>query len=194
MSWLAIVHCFSWRCYKRISGTLDYKHSLIFHRKYRAIEVRERAWKSPPCRKVTCFISAWHLTLFTYPRSLYALKDWWFLSGQTTEKNLSIQEIAIEFVLRTLCLNYSRVKFWVEGIIVTLFGCRSDRRYPHSKQLRPKTCRNSNYKFCTTKIVVLFWQNKQSRPGLLVLVNLIACLRAEILRGIAFIPLIPKRV
>jgi len=61
MSWPAIVCCFRWRCCKRISGNLDYKHSLIFHRDCRASETRERAWKSPPGRKVTCFISAFYL-------------------------------------------------------------------------------------------------------------------------------------
>ena len=77
-----------------------------------------------------------------------------FSAGKQLEKNISVQEIAVKFVLRTFYLKEGRVKFCVEGIIVTLFGCNSGRRCPHSKQLRPKTCRNSNYKFCVTKIVV----------------------------------------
>ena len=154
MSWLAIVRCFRWRFCKRISGTLDYKHSLIFHRDCKASEILERAWKSPPCRKVTCFISAWHLTLFTIP-AIFVRAEGLVVSQQANNwKNLSVREIAVEFILRTFYLKEGRGKFCVEGIIVTLFGCSSDRRCPHSKQLRPTTCRNSNYKFCMTKILV----------------------------------------
>ena len=41
-----------------------------------------------------------------------------FSAGKQLKKNLSVQEIAVEFVLRTFYLKDSRVKFWVEGIML----------------------------------------------------------------------------
>ena len=64
------------------------------------------------------------------------------------EKNSPKQEIAMEFVYcrqrkrkaRTFHLEDNNGKLWVEVIIVTFFGCISERVCPHSKQ----KCRKSS--------------------------------------------------
>ena len=57
-----------------------------------------------------------------------------------------------------------------------------------------KTYRNSNCTFCKSKIVLPFWQNKQTRPRLILLANFFTCLPPEIPRDIASIPSTLKRV
>ena len=54
-------------------------------------------------------------------------------------------------------------KRWVEVILNAVHHSRS----LHSKELWRKTCRTLHFAFCMTRIVVLFWGNKQTRPRLL---------------------------
>ena len=91
---------------------------------------------------------------------------------------------------KTFCFNDNNGKLWVEVIIVTFFGCSSDCICPHSKHKRRKSCQTSNCKFCITKIVALFWENKQTPTRLLVLLSFLICLPPEIPRDITFVPAI----
>ena len=57
-----------------------------------------------------------------------------------------------------------------------------------------KTQRNSNWSLRKTKIIVSFWENKETRPRFLVLANFGACLSLEKPRDIAYISSIFKRM
>ena len=52
--------------------------------------------------------------------------------------------------IRNFHLKDDNGKLWVEVIIVTLFGCCSDRRCFYSKQKWRKSCRYLNCTFCMT--------------------------------------------
>ena len=52
--------------------------------------------------------------------------------------------------IRNFHLKDDNGKLWVEVIIVTFFGCRSDRRCFYSKQKWRKSCRYLNCTFCMT--------------------------------------------
>ena len=105
-------------------------------------------------------------------------------------KNLPVQENAVEFVYSIEWKN--NCKLWVKlsflDAVATLDVLRASEK-------RRKTSKNSNCKFCMNNIVVSFWENKQTRPRLLVLpVSFITCLPPEIPRDTAFILFILKRV
>ena len=113
---------------------------------------------------------------------------------------MPIQEITVAlFILynkkwKTFDLKDDNGKLWVERIIFTFLNAVATLDVVRASEKRHKTSQNPTRKFCMTNIVVSFWENKQTRTWLLVLISFITCLAPEIQRDIPFIPFILKRV
>ena len=117
-----------------------------------------------------------------YQRSLHAHKDWWdkcnvtwFLRAQTSDKD-------------------NNGKLWVDAIVVIFFIAVGTVDVLTASNNDVKlTSRNLNCIFCKSKIALSFWEDKQTRPRLLVLRHFITCLPPEIPPEISFIPALYPR-